>query len=116
MLVWSLKILTIAENIGYRDRLTSIDMDRVEAAARIANGDEFIVKLPNEYQTSVGPRSSVLSVGQKQRKAIARAIYQDPSILILPEATSALDSRSELLVRQALQRLMQNRTIYVSSD
>ncbi|VFQ59199.1 unnamed protein product [Cuscuta campestris] len=104
---------TIAENIGYRDRMTSIDMDRVEAAARTANADEFIGKLPNGYQTSVGPRGSVFSVGQKQRIAIARAIYQDPSILILDEATSALDSRSELLVRQALQRLMQNRTVLI---
>ncbi|CAH9117679.1 unnamed protein product [Cuscuta europaea] len=104
---------TLAENIGYRDRMTGIDMDRVELAARTANADEFIGKLPNGYLTNVGPRGSAFSGGQKQRIAIARAIYQDPSILILDEATSALDSRSELMVRQALQRLMQNRTVLI---
>ncbi|XP_031102437.1 ABC transporter B family member 29, chloroplastic [Ipomoea triloba] len=104
---------TIAENIGYRDRMAGIDMDRVELAARTANADEFIGSLPDGYETNVGPRGSVFSGGQKQRIAIARALYQDPSILVLDEATSALDSRSELLVRQALQRLMHNRTVLI---
>ncbi|KAK6139947.1 hypothetical protein DH2020_026323 [Rehmannia glutinosa] len=93
---------TVAENIGYRDLMSGIDMDRVELAAQTANADEFINCLPDQYQTSC-------LVGL----AIARALYQNPSILILDEATSALDSRSELLVRQALQRLMRNRTVLV---
>nr|XP_027072655.1 ABC transporter B family member 29, chloroplastic [Coffea arabica] len=104
---------TIAENIGYRDLMADIDMERVEFAARIANADEFIETLPDRYQTNIGPRGSSLSGGQKQRLAIARVLYQNPSILILDEATSALDSRSELQVRRALERLMQNRTVLV---
>ncbi|KAF9680868.1 hypothetical protein SADUNF_Sadunf06G0166400 [Salix dunnii] len=104
---------TIAENIGYRDIMNKIDMEKVELAAQTANADEFIGKLPKGYQTNIGPRGSSLSGGQKQRLAIARALYQDSSILILDEATSALDSRSELLVRQAVQRLMENHTVLV---
>ncbi|CAK7341847.1 unnamed protein product [Dovyalis caffra] len=104
---------TVAENIGYRDIMTKIDMEKVELAAQTANADEFIRKLPKGYQTNVGPRGSSLSGGQKQRLAIARALYQDSSILILDEATSALDSRSELLVRQAVERLMANHTVLV---
>ncbi|XP_019265458.1 PREDICTED: ABC transporter B family member 29, chloroplastic-like isoform X2 [Nicotiana attenuata] len=104
---------TVAENIGYRDRMTGIDMERVKLAARTASADEFIESLPLSYETNVGPRGSIFSGGQKQRIAIARALYQNPSILILDEATSALDSKSELLVRQALQRLMQDRTVLV---
>ncbi|MCD7452664.1 ABC transporter B member 29, chloroplastic [Datura stramonium] len=104
---------TVAENIGYRDRMTGIDMERVKLSARTASAEGFIEALPLSYETNVGPRGSIFSGGQKQRIAIARALYQDPSILILDEATSALDSKSELLVRQALQRLMQNRTVLV---
>ncbi|KAJ9181376.1 hypothetical protein P3X46_009513 [Hevea brasiliensis] len=104
---------TVAENIGYRDLMTEIDTEKVEAAARIANADEFIRMLPKGYKTYIGPRGSSLSGGQKQRVAIARALYQDSSILILDEATSALDSRSELLVRQAVQHLMENHTVLV---
>ncbi|XP_057488713.1 ABC transporter B family member 29, chloroplastic-like isoform X2 [Actinidia eriantha] len=102
---------TVAENIGYRDLMTKIDMERVKLAARTANADEFIELLPEQYETNIGSRGSILSGGQKQRLAIARAVYQNSSILILDEATSALDSRSELLVRQAVQRLMGNRTV-----
>ncbi|CAM8933695.1 unnamed protein product [Rhodiola kirilowii] len=104
---------TVAENIGYRDLMNEIDMERVEHAARVANADEFIRTLPLQYNTSIGPRGSRLSGGQKQRISIARAIYDNCSILILDEATSALDSQSELLVRQALLRLMKDRTVLV---
>ncbi|KAM1196926.1 hypothetical protein ACFX2I_008592 [Malus domestica] len=104
---------TVAENIGYRDLMTNIDMKMVEDAARTANADEFIRNLPEGYKTNIGPRGSSLSGGQKQRLAIARALYQNSSILILDEATSALDSRSELLVREAVQRLMENHTVLV---
>ncbi|GAB4833374.1 ABC transporter B member 29, chloroplastic [Ancistrocladus abbreviatus] len=104
---------TVAENIGYKDLRTEIDMERVEHVAKIANADEFIRTLPNGYETNVGPRGSMLSGGQKQRLAIARALYQNPSILVLDEATSALDSRSELLVREALERVMKNVTVLI---
>ncbi|KAM7526043.1 hypothetical protein LguiA_015945 [Lonicera macranthoides] len=104
---------TVAENIGYRDQMTKIDMEKVELAARTANADEFIETLPERYATNIGPRGSILSGGQRQRLAIARGVYQNASVLILDEATSALDSRSELLVRQAVHRLMENRTVLV---
>ncbi|KAJ0243968.1 ABC transporter B family member 29 [Hirschfeldia incana] len=104
---------TVAENIGYRDLITGIDMKRVELAAKTANADEFIKNLPDGYNTGIGPRGSSLSGGQRQRLAIARALYQNSSILILDEATSALDSMSELLVRQALERVMQDHTVIV---
>ncbi|KAL0648786.1 hypothetical protein Bca4012_047077 [Brassica carinata] len=104
---------TVAENIGYRDLTTGIDMKRVELAAKTANADEFIRNLPEGYSTGIGPRGSSLSGGQRQRLAIARALYQNSSILILDEATSALDSMSELLVRQALERVMQDHTVIV---
>ncbi|KAF6165907.1 hypothetical protein GIB67_012804 [Kingdonia uniflora] len=104
---------TVAENIGYRDLLSGIHMEKVEHAARTANADEFIRTLSEGYETNIGPRGSILSGGQKQRLAIARAIYQNSSILIMDEATSALDSKSELLVRQAVERLMENHTVLV---
>ncbi|KAI3667552.1 hypothetical protein L6452_42617 [Arctium lappa] len=104
---------TVAENIGYRDLMTKIDIERVMLAAQTANADEFIGTLSEGYATNIGPRGSLLSGGQRQRLAIARALYQNPSILVLDEATSALDTRSEMLVRQALQRLMKNRTVIV---
>lgn len=106
---------TVAENIGYRDLTTKIDMEKVKHVAQTAYADEFIRKLPEGYNTNIGPRGSTLSGGQKQRLAIARAFYQNSSILILDEATSALDSKSELLVRQAVERLMENRTVLVIS-
>ncbi|KAH9738167.1 ABC transporter B family member 29 [Citrus sinensis] len=104
---------TVAENIGYRDLMTKIDMERVEHAARTANADEFIRTLPQGYNTHIGPRGSSLSGGQRQRLAIARALYQNSSVLILDEATSALDSRCELLVRQAVDRLLGHHTVLV---
>ncbi|GAB2272171.1 hypothetical protein Dimus_006992 [Dionaea muscipula] len=104
---------TVAENIGYKDLMTKIDLERVKIAAMTANAEEFITRLSDGYNTNIGPRGSLLSGGQKQRLAIARALYQDPSILVLDEATSALDSLSELLVRRALERVMKNRTVLI---
>ncbi|XP_056699643.1 ABC transporter B family member 29, chloroplastic isoform X3 [Spinacia oleracea] len=106
---------TVAENIGYKDLVRGIDLEKVELAAKTANADEFISLLPRGYETYIESRGSILSGGQKQRLAIARAIYQDSSILVMDEATSALDSRSELLVRQAMERVMKNHTVLIIS-
>jgi len=102
---------TVAENIGYATR--SASMEQIRAAARIANADEFISKLDHGYDTIVGERGVRLSGGQRQRLAIARAVLADPRILILDEATSSLDTESERLIQQSLQRLMQGRTSFV---
>jgi subfamily B ATP-binding cassette protein MsbA len=99
---------SVRENIRY-GRLEASDTE-VEAAARAANAHDFILALPEGYETPVGERGVKLSGGQRQRVAIARAILKDPRILILDEATSALDSESEGLVQQALERLMRGRT------
>ncbi|HZL99733.1 MAG TPA: ABC transporter transmembrane domain-containing protein [Planctomycetota bacterium] len=102
---------TIGENIRYgRPDATA---DQVEAAARVAHCHEFIVKLPQGYDTPVGERGVQLSGGQRQRVAIARAALRDPAILILDEATSALDAESEALVKDALSHLMRGRTSLV---
>lgn len=102
---------TIQENIAYANPAVS-DED-VEAAARAANAHEFVEKLDKGYQTEIGERGLRLSGGQKQRIAIARALLKDAPILILDEATSSLDSKSEALVQEALQRLMRGRTTII---
>jgi len=83
------------------------------AATRAANADEFIRQLPDGYSTLVGERGLRLSGGQRQRIAIARAFLKNPPILILDEATAALDSESENLIHEALRRLMQGRTTFI---
>ncbi len=102
---------TIRENIRY-GRLEASD-EAIEQAARAANAHEFIMALPDRYETIVGERGIRLSGGQRQRVAIARAILKDPRILLLDEATSSLDSESEHLVQEALGRLMQGRTTVI---
>ncbi len=102
---------TVRENILY-GRLDASEAEVFEAA-RSANAHDFILQLPNGYETIVGERGVKLSGGQRQRIAIARAILKDPCILLLDEATSSLDSESEGLVQEALERLMRKRTSIV---
>ena len=102
---------TILNNIAYGH--DEIDLERVEQVARAANAHEFIEKLPEGYNTIVGERGAILSGGQRQRLSLARALLKDAPILILDEATSALDTESERLVQQAIDRLMQGRTVMV---
>jgi subfamily B ATP-binding cassette protein MsbA len=102
---------TIRENIRY-GRLNATE-DEIINAAKAANAHDFIMELPDKYDTIVGERGIRLSGGQRQRVAIARAILKDPRILLLDEATSSLDSESEHLVQDALARLMQNRTTVI---
>ena len=102
---------SIAQNIRYgRPDAT---MNEVQTAASAANALEFITELPEGFDTEVGERGIRLSGGQKQRIAIARALLEDPPILILDEATSALDAESEHLVQDALRTLMKGRTTLV---
>ncbi|HET6836552.1 MAG TPA: ABC transporter ATP-binding protein [Gemmatimonadales bacterium] len=102
---------TVLANISYGS--ADATREQVEAAARSANAAGFIATLPHGYDTMLGERGTLLSGGQRQRIAIARALLRDPPILILDEATSALDTESERLVQQAIERLMQQRTVLV---
>ncbi|HOY89998.1 MAG TPA: ATP-binding cassette domain-containing protein, partial [Bacillota bacterium] len=102
---------TVRENIRY-GRLAATD-DEVEAAARTANADTFIRRLPEGYDTVLNEDGGNLSQGQRQLIAIARAILADPSILILDEATSSVDTRTEMHIQRALLDLMQGRTSFV---
>jgi subfamily B ATP-binding cassette protein MsbA len=102
---------TVLSNIAYGT--PDYTLEQVQAAARAANAAEFIERLPEGYHTVLGERGTRLSGGQRQRIAIARALLRDPPILILDEATSALDTESERLVQEAIDRLMQHRTVFV---
>src|SRR5450755_3896909 len=102
---------TIRENIAYGK--TGATDEEIEAASKMANADEFIAKMPHGYDTMVGERGLTLSGGQRQRLGIARAIVRNSPILILDEPTAALDTESEKLVMEALERLMQGRTVII---
>ncbi|MFM7104579.1 MAG: ABC transporter ATP-binding protein, partial [Flavobacteriales bacterium] len=102
---------SIRNNIALGQEL--IDEERLCAAAREANAEEFIVRMDAGYDYRIGDGGNKLSGGQRQRLAIARALYRNPPILILDEATSALDNESEKLVQDALFNLMENRTCLV---
>jgi subfamily B ATP-binding cassette protein MsbA len=103
---------SVRRNIAYGHD-GELDDAAVEAAARAANAHEFILMLPQGYDTVLGERGARLSGGQRQRIAIARALYRDPPILIFDEATSALDSESERQVQEAIERLLMGRTVLV---
>jgi ATP-binding cassette subfamily B protein/subfamily B ATP-binding cassette protein MsbA len=102
---------TVRDNIGY-GRLSATE-EAIEAAAKAANAHAFILQLPNGYDTWIGERGVKLSGGQRQRLSIARALLADPQILILDEATSNLDTESELQIQGALARLVAHRTTFV---
>lgn len=102
---------SVMENIRY-GRLEATDAEVIEAA-KLANAHSFIERLPNGYQTEVGERGATLSRGNRQLLAIARAILKDPRILILDEATSSVDTRTELLIQRALRQLLTSRTSLV---
>ena len=102
---------TIKDNIQYGNPRAGFE--EIVSAAKMANAHDFIMELPEKYDTQVGERGVQLSGGQRQRLAIARALLKNPSILLLDEATSALDSESEKLVQEALERLMKGRTSIV---
>ena len=102
---------TVAENIAF-GRATATQVE-IEAAAQIANVHEFIVQLPQGYRTLLGEKGANLSQGQRQLISIARAVLVNPRILILDEATSSIDTRTEILVQQAIDKLLTNRTSFV---
>jgi len=102
---------TISANIAYGNK--NIDNNKVIEAAKTANAHDFIMKMPQQYNTIVGERGFKLSGGERQRLAIARAVFKNPPILIFDEATSQLDSKSEKLVQEAIDRLMEGRTVFV---
>jgi subfamily B ATP-binding cassette protein MsbA len=102
---------TIASNIALGE--PDAPMARIESAARLANADGFIRQKSTGFQTNVGDRGAKLSGGERQRLTIARALLKNPSILILDEATSSLDTESERLVQEAINNVMKDRTSLV---
>ncbi len=102
---------TVAENIAFA--IPDAPMDVVRQAARLAGADEFIVELPDQYDTVIGEQGYSLSGGQRQRVAIARAVLADPRVLILDDATSSVDPTKEHEIRTALQQVMQGRTTLI---
>ena len=102
---------TIADNIRFGK--LDADMGEIRAAARLANADSFITRLPKGYDTMVTGDGSNLSQGQRQLLAIARAAVADPPVLILDEATSSIDTRTEALIEKGMDRLMEGRTVFV---
>jgi ATP-binding cassette, subfamily B, multidrug efflux pump len=96
-------------NLGNDD----ISMDRIKAAARVVGANRFIEKMPNQYDEEVKERGATLSVGQKQLISFARALAVHPKILILDEATSSIDTETEILIQQAIKKLLQGRTSIV---
>jgi ABC-type multidrug transport system fused ATPase/permease subunit len=100
--------MSVKDNIAF-GRFNVTDYEIVEAAKR-AQADEFIVELPEDYDSMIGERGMTLSGGQRQRLAIARAIIQDPKILLLDDSVSAVDAQTELLMRKALEEVMMDRT------
>ncbi|MBE0699829.1 MAG: ATP-binding cassette domain-containing protein, partial [Anaerolineaceae bacterium] len=102
---------TIRENIAYgRPEAT---LEEIIAAAKAAQAHDFILEMTDGYETRVGERGITLSGGQRQRVAIARALLMDPRILILDDSTSSVDSQTEHLIQEALERLMEGRTTFV---
>lgn len=109
---------SVAYNIAYgkfeiRDPNDPEARKEIIEAAKVANAHDFIMALPNGYDTMIGERGIKLSGGQRQRLSIARAVLRNPPILILDEATSSLDAESERLVQEALEHLMEHRTVLV---
>ncbi|MEW6652737.1 MAG: ATP-binding cassette domain-containing protein, partial [Bacteroidota bacterium] len=102
---------TVKSNISYG--IENCTEENIIAAAKAANAHNFIVDLPNGYNTIIGEKGTKLSGGQRQRLSIARALLKNPPIMILDEATSALDNESEVLVQEAIERLMAERTTFV---
>jgi len=102
---------SVADNIAYGERQP--DRARIEAAARAAEAHDFIAALPNGYDSAVGERGANLSGGQRQRIALARALYRDPAILILDEATSAVDNETEAAIQRSLAHVSKGRTTIV---
>ena len=102
---------TVKENIAYGD--LSASQARIEAVAQAARAHEFVVELPEKYDTWIGERGVKLSVGQKQRISIARVLLKDPPIIIFDEATSNIDTETEVKIREALVELTRNRTTFI---